>query len=97
MNLTNLLNIVSKRLTNVLSFIFSFFNSFISLFFNSKLVDKVSTFKDNALLFSDIILIFSLFSFNLSSTLLRVEDNIFFKYLNKICKKQKFSFILYMR
>lgn len=97
MNLTNFLNIVSKRFTKVLSFIFLFFNSFISLSFNSILVNKVSTFKDNALFFSDSILIFSLFSFNLSSTLLRVEDNIFFKNLNKICKKQKFSFILYMR
>ena len=64
MKLTNLLNIVSKRFTNVLSLIFSFFNSFILLFLFSKLVDKVSTFKDNALLFSDNILIFSLFSFN---------------------------------
>ena len=97
MKLTNLLNIVSKRFTNVLSLIFSFFNSFISLFLFSILVDKVSTFKDNALLFSDSILIFSLFSFNSLSTLLRVEDNNFFKYLNKICKKQKFSFILYMK
>jgi len=75
MKLTNLLNIVSKRLTKVLRLIFSFFSSFISMFLFSKLVDKVSTFKDNALLFSDNILIFSLFSFNSLSTLLRVVDN----------------------
>ena len=63
MKVTNLLNIVSKRFTKVLKFIFSFFNSFISLFLFSKLVDRVSTFKDNALLFLDNILICSLFSF----------------------------------